>query len=201
MSHSLPPKCLILVLLPLVFSPSWISAAIAQDTFGAKDKASVEAVESLNAAAAYKTGDYETARRGWLALADKGNTSAMINLANLYEQGQGVARDLPEAIHWLERAAELGDSRAQFELGLAHEKGIGVERDPRAAAEWFRKAAEQGDNTAQFNLAVMLATAYGGGLSESTLEQRTEAVTWLKKAAAGGHPDATNLLATLEALN
>ncbi len=178
-----------------------MSAAFSQDTFGGKDKASVEAVESLNAAAAYKTGDYEAARSGWLALADKGNTSAMINLANLYEQGQGVTQDFPEAIQWLEKAAVLGDSRAQFELGMAHEKGIVVDRDPQAAAGWFRKAAEQGDSTAQFNLAVMLATAYGAGLSESTSEQRAEAVAWLKKAAAGGHPDASHLLATLEALN
>ncbi len=201
MSYSLPSKILSLVLLPFVLPSSSVSSAFAQDTFGAKDQASIQAVESLNAAAAYKTGDYETAKRGWLALANKGNTSAMINLANLYEQGQGVAQDFPEAIQWLEKAAALGDSRAQFELGMAHQRGIGVDRDLHAAAGWFHKAAEQGDNTAQFNLAVMLATAYGAGLSESTPEQRTEAAAWLKKAATGGHPDASNLLATLEALN
>lgn len=178
-----------------------VSAPRAQDEFGARDQTSVQAVESLNAYAAYKLGDYETAREAWLDLAARDNTSAMLNLANLYAQGQGVEADPAEAIQWLEKAAALGDSRAQFELGMAHENGIGVERDPRAAADWFREAAEQGDKEAQFNLAVMLATAYGAGLNESSPEQRTEATAWLKKAAAGGHPDAPAFLATLEAQN
>ena len=178
-----------------------VAPALAQDTFGSRDQASTEAVESLNAYAAYKLGDYDTAREAWLELAAKDNTSAMLNLANLYAQGQGVARDPAKGVQWLEQAAALGDSRAQFELGMAHENGIGVERNPRAAAQWFRKAAEQGDKEAQFKLAVMLATDYGAGLTESSSEQRTEAMAWLKKAAAGGHPDAPGFLATLEALN
>jgi TPR repeat protein len=201
LSYLLPKKCLYLALPLFVLSAFSVSSAFSQDEFGAKDQASIEAVESLNAAAAYKTGDYETARHGWLALADKGNTSAMLNLANLYAQGQGVEPDPAEAIRWLEKAAALGDSRAEFELGMAYERGIGVDRDPRAAAEWFRRAADQGDKEAQFNLAVMLATAYGAGLGESGPEQRAEAIAWLKKAAASGHPDASNLIATLEALN
>ena len=178
-----------------------VSALRAQDEFGSRDQTSVQAVESLNAYAAFKLGDYETAREAWLDLAARDNTSAMLNLANLYAQGQGVEADPVEAVQWLEKAAALGDSRAQFELGMAHENGIGVERNPRAAADWFRKAAEQGDKEAQFNLAVMLATAHGAGLTESSPEQRTEAVAWLKKAAAGGHPDAPAFLATLEAQN
>jgi TPR repeat protein len=178
----------------------WVSSPIAQETFGVRDKASVEAVESLNAAAAYKMGDYETARQRWLALAAKDNTSAMINLANIYEQGQGVPRDMTKAIQWLEKAATLGDSRAQFELGMAYERGLGVERDPKRAAQWFRRAAEQGDSTAQFNLGVMLATSYGKGLEHSSPEERAEAVEWLEKAAAGHHPDAAEFLSTLKAM-
>jgi len=83
----------------------WAASPIAQDIFGVRDKTSVEAVESLNAAAAYKMSDYETASRRWLAVADKDNTSAMIDLANIYEQGQGVPRDLAMAVQWLEKAA------------------------------------------------------------------------------------------------
>lgn len=177
------------------------TSAVAQDTFGQRDQASVDAVESLNAYAAYKLGDYETARERWLALAERGNTSAMINLANLHEQGQGVPRDLAKAVAWLTQGAELGDSRAQLNLGLAYEKGTGVERDPRQAAQWFRQAAEQGDTTAQFNLGVMLATAYGEGLGSSEPADRAEAAAWLEKAAAGGHPDAAEFLATVRSID
>jgi TPR repeat protein len=174
-----------------------VRAADAQDGFGQRDQASVDAVESLNAYAAYKLGDYQTARERWLALAERGNTSAMINIANMYEQGQGVEQDQQTALSWQRRAADLGDSRAQLHLGVAYEEGHGVERDPRQAAEWFRKAAEQDDATAQFNLGVMLATAYGEGLDQSTPAERTEAITWLERAADGGHPDAAQLLSTL----
>lgn len=170
-----------------------------QDTFGQRDATSVEAVESLNAYAAYKLGNYENAREAWLALADRGNTSAMINLANMYEQGQGIPADKGVARTWMEKAAALGDSRAQLHLGEDYEAGHGVERNPREAAAWFRKAAEQGDATAQFNLGVMLATAYGEGLAHSPPDQRAEAAAWLEKAADGGHPDAAGFLASLKA--
>jgi TPR repeat protein len=83
----------------------WADSPIDQDIFGVRDKESVEAVESLNAAAVYKMSDYETARQSWLAVADRDNTSAMIDLANIYEQGQGVPRDLTKAVQWLEKAA------------------------------------------------------------------------------------------------
>lgn len=170
-----------------------------QTPFGQPDRASIEAVKSLEAYAAYKLGDYETARQRWLPLAEGGNTSAMINLANLYEQGQGVARDYAAAAAWLVKAAERDDPRAQVSLGLAYETGQGVERDPHAAAGWFRRAAEQGDSTAQFNLGVMLATAHGEGLAASTPEQRREAMVWLDRAVQGGEREAEDLLNLLRA--
>ncbi len=171
----------------------------AGEPFGERDRASTEAVQGLNAYAAYKMGDYETARAGWEELAQTGNTSAMLNLANLYGQGQGVPRDPARAAAWIRRAATLGDPRAQVELGLAFENGQGVPRDPQIAADWFRRAADQGDATAQFNLGVMLATAYGEGLEHSTATARQEAADWLRKAAAQGHPDARAFLTLLEA--
>ncbi len=167
--------------------------------FGQPDRVSIEAVKSLEAYAAYKLGDYETARQRWLPLAEGGNTSAMINLANLYEQGQGVARDPVAAAAWLTKAAELDDPRAQVSLGLAYETGQGVARAPRTAAAWFRRAAEQGDTTAQFNLGVMLATAYGEGLAASTPEQRREAMAWLDRAVQGGEREAEDMLNLLRA--
>lgn len=186
------------ILVAGVFLMAEPSLTRAQDSFGKVDTNSVEAVESLKAYAAYKSGDYETAKERWLSLAERGNTSAMLNLANMYDQGQGVRQDPAAGLVWLERAAALEDARAQLQLGLAYENGHGVERDPRQAAKWFRKAAEQGDATAQFNLGVMLATSYGSGLEHSSPKERAEAVQWLEKAAAAGHPDAPAFLSTLE---
>jgi TPR repeat protein len=165
-----------------------------------RDKNSVEAVQSLEAYAKYKMGQYDEAREIWIELADKNNTTAFINLANLYEHGQGVERNLPTSIAWLKKAAELGDSRGQFQLGMAYEKGLGVKKDLHEAAKWLEKAAEQNDGRAQFNLGVMFATNFGQGIMTSSQEQRKQAISWLEKAKENSTEDAQeflNLLLTL----
>jgi len=177
-----------------------VSVAGEVDGFSGRDKASREAVESLEAYAVYKMGQYEEARTIWLSLASRKNASAMINLANMAEQGQGTPRDLKKAAEWLRKAANLNDTRGQLQLGLAYEKGLGVKRSPQIAAEWFQKAAKQGDSTAQFNLGVMLATNYGQGVRSSSLKQRKEAIKWLEAAAMAEHPDAKGFLGMLKAL-
>ena len=162
-----------------------------------RDKNSVEAVQSLEAYAKYKMAQYEEAREIWLSLAERNNTSALINLANLYEQGQGVPRDLKKSISWLEKAAKLGDVRGQFQLAMAYEKGLGVDRDLHKAALWLEKAAAQNDGQAQFNLGVMLATNFGQGVTTSSEEQRKKAIAWLKKAKENNVEDAQEFLTLL----
>ena len=88
----------------------------AQDTGLDRDRASVEAVGNLEAYTAYKMAQYDRARELWLALAEAGNTTAMVSLANLYAQGQGVPRDPEAAFDWTRQAAERGDVRARLEL-------------------------------------------------------------------------------------
>jgi TPR repeat protein len=162
-----------------------------------RDRASVEAVQSLQAYAAYKSGNFAQARLLWEDLAARGNTTAMNNLANMFEQGQGSPKDPAASIQWLRKAAELGDPVAQLNLGLAFERGTGVTRDNHEAARWFRKSAEQGDRDAQFNLGVMLATNYGAGAESATGEQRAEARKWLTRSAAQGHEEARTFIGLL----
>ncbi|ORU93517.1 MAG: hypothetical protein A6F70_05805 [Cycloclasticus sp. symbiont of Bathymodiolus heckerae] len=169
----------------------------ANDFTAGRDKNSVQAVQSLEAYAKYKMAQYDEAREIWLMLAEKNNASALINLANLYEQGQGVERDLKQSVAWLRQAADLGDVRGQYQLAMAYEKGLGVDRDLHQAAYWLEKAAEQGDETAQFNLGVMLATNYGEGLTTSSNEQRQSAVKWLTQADENGVEDAKQFLSLL----
>ena len=185
----------------ILFCFSSISLVAANDFSEGRDINSVQAIRSLEAYAKYKMGQYEEAREIWSSLAEQNNATAMINLANLYEQGQGVERDLKQSIDWLTKAADLGDTRGQFQLAMAYEKGLGVERDLQKAAYWLTKAAEQGDETAQFNLGVMLATNYGKGLATSSEEQRTEAMYWLTNADNSGFEDAREFLNLLSALH
>ena len=161
------------------------------------DQVARQGLAALHAYAAYKSGNYNRALDLWRTLAEQGNTTAMNNLANMYEQGQGTEQDLGKAADWLRKAAEVGDHIAQLNLGLAYEKGRGVPRDNEQAAHWFRLAAEQGDRDAQFNLGIMLATAYGEGFAAATGAQKQEAGEWLAKASEGGHPDAGAFLSLL----
>lgn len=156
-----------------------------------------EAVTNLKAYAEYKMGNYDEARRIWQGLADKGNTTALLNLANLFQQGQGVSKDDQEAHELLAKAAALGDSRAQYELGMAYEKGHVVKRDIEKAATLLKKSADQGYADGQFSYGVMLATAHGQGLEKSTRQQRQEALQLLLKAKAAGHLEAGDYIETI----
>ena len=56
--------------------------------------------------AAMHRGDYETAYREWLALAQAGEARAQFHLGVLYERGWGVPQDFREAARWYRKAAE-----------------------------------------------------------------------------------------------
>lgn len=157
-----------------------------------------EAVTNLNAYAVYKMGKYDEARQIWEELAAKGNTTALINLANMFQQGQGVTEDQKRGLDYVHQAAAIGDARAQHELGMAYEKGTVVARDIDKAALWLKKSAEQDYADGQFAYGVMLATAHGKGVDKTTAAERAEALDWLRKAKALGHREAGDYIAILE---
>lgn len=168
------------------------------DDFATPDTVSRQAVDGLEAYAAYKMGRYVEARALWEALAAQGNTTAMVNLATLFEQGQGTPADRARALAWTRKAAEAGDARAMVSLGLAHEGALGLPRDMAAAERWFRAAAEQGDADGHFNLGVLLLTNRGAGAETASADQRRQARDHLDAAAAQGHVRARALLADLD---
>jgi TPR repeat protein len=133
-----------------------------------------------DAAAAYNRGDYETARRLWLPLAEVGNTDAQTKLGLIYEKGQGVPHDYAAATMWYRKAADQGDPTAQFFLGMMYENGRGVPQEDAIAVNWYRKAADQGEPNAQCNLGFMYYNGRGVTRDYGT------AATWFCKAAEQG---------------
>jgi len=144
-----------------------------------------------DAAAAYSRGDYATARRLWLPLAEGGNADAQTMLGIIYEEGYDVSQDYAAAVTWYRQAADQGHPDAQFYLALMHDLGKGVPLDPMAAAQWLSEAADQGHADAQFNLGVM----YEDGIGVS--QDHEAAVTWYRKAAEQGHAKAQNNLGAM----
>jgi len=80
----------------------------------------------------------------YLAKAEQGNVDAQYNLGIMYYHGEGVPKNLDEALHWFHLAAEQNDADAQYNLGFMYGKGEGTKKDQRQSLEWFQKAAAQG---------------------------------------------------------
>jgi localization factor PodJL len=117
------------------------------------------------------------------AAAGAGDPAAQFEIASRFAEGSGVAVDLAQAFHWLQRAAMRGHGPAQYRLGIAFERGNGVVSDPERAKAWYRRAAEQGVVRAMHNLAVLTI-----GLDRNTSDYAT-AARWFAEAADLGLVD------------
>src|SRR6201994_1252920 len=122
------------------------------------------------------------AMAAWRKAADKGSTSAMVELGVLYGTGAGVARDEEAARKLFERAAQAGNPRGVSNLA-ALSGGGGAPADPARARELLGKAAETNPE-AQYQLGLMLADGTGGAKDEIGARNLFE------KAAAQNHPGA-----------
>ena len=118
----------------------------------------------------------------WRNAADKGSTSAMVELGVLYGTGAGVARDEAQARKLFERAAEAGNPRGVSNLA-ALGGGAGASSDPARARELLSKGAET-NAEAQYQLGMMLAEGSGGAKDDAAARALFE------KAAAQNHPGA-----------
>jgi len=93
---------------------------------------------------AYEKGDYATALKEFLPLADAGQTSAEAAVGQMYFEGKGMAPDPKQAARYLEPAASKGNARAQYLLGKLYLSGEGVGApDPAKAAALTKAAADQ----------------------------------------------------------
>jgi TPR repeat protein len=140
---------------------------------------------------ALKAQRWADAYRILLPEAKGGNSLAQYNLALLLSEGLGVAKDLPQAAQWYERAANSGDLEAKVNLGLMYVAGEGVKRDPVRAVQLYREAANEGNGMAQNNL----GAAYLKG--EGVERDDAEALRWLNKAAEQNVSQAQNTLGGL----
>jgi TPR repeat protein len=142
----------------------------------------------------------------------------------MYVNGEGVEKDLSEALLWYERAAEQGDANAQFMLGKMHAAGQGVEQDLPQAYVWMNMAASAGHREAQEEakrlttrvspdevFGAVFQRADGGSVSaqfllgilyangEGTPKDPAQSLRWWRRAAEQGHAVAQFNLAVLYA--
>ncbi len=150
-------QALALCLLMSTWAERAASAAKASDNqFGDQDRVTGNMIRALNAYAVYKMGQYESAFGQYLELAEEGSRQGMVNVANMYAQGQGVEKSQEKAFQWYVRAAESGDSISMVEVARAYDQGVGTGVDRHQAMHWYRKAAQAGSNDARWTLGHML---------------------------------------------
>jgi len=128
----------------------------------------------------------------WIAAAaEKGNAAAAYNMGSLLRDGgDSFPPNKTEAIKWFKIAAAQNDASAASKVARAYFNGDqGVGADTQEAIRWVQKAAELHDIESQFLLAQIL-------LEGEEVDQDIETgQSWLRRAAAHGHPDAAQMLA------
>ena len=141
-----------------------------------------------NGFAAYKRGDFGTALRFWLPLAERGDAGAQNNVGYMYSRGEGVPRNFELAASWFQKSANQGHADGLHNLGLRYANGEGVPLNDAMAMTLFLKAAKQGHAGAEAEIGIRYAQGRGVARDDVT------AVSWFRKAASQGYGVAQNNL-------
>lgn len=94
--------------------------------------------------------DMRSAFRLYLKAAKNGDSGSQLNVANLYDAGDGVRRNCEAALYWYKRAYRRGSASAASNIGVSWRN----EKKPKLALEWFRKAVRLGDDEANLEIAL-----------------------------------------------
>ncbi|MCW3147863.1 sel1 repeat family protein [Stutzerimonas stutzeri] len=101
-----------------------------------------------------KTGNFEAAKAIFEDCVTRWNdVYSLISLAQMYESGSGVTKDLSKSAALLKQGAEQPDatsyvSLARYHWGVALAEGRGVEQDRAAARDWLQRASAGGQSEA-----------------------------------------------------
>ena len=106
--------------------------------------------------------------------AEAGHVPSMLDLALMYNTGEGGTADPFKAALWYKRAADLGSSAGMVNLGFMHQQGKGVEKNDITAVALYRRAAAEGNPSGIHNLAAMLDS--GRGVARKDPEQAADLI-------------------------
>jgi TPR repeat protein len=144
----------------LVAEYNWASTWMEQPEYNESDVIYIEDIELIaeqgNAAALYLLGvyhsgsnedkqvDIDLALKYYEKAVQQQFYPAINNLADKYENGTGVAKNVKIAFEFYSAAADQGIAASQFSLGLFYLKGLYVEKDEELARDWLKKAEKNG---------------------------------------------------------
>jgi len=127
----------------------------------------------------------------WLRrAAQHGLSPAQNTLGVILSNGDGVKRDIDEALSWLRKAFHAGDTCAAQNIALTYRQ-IG---DLRTAVKWFRKSADAGDGDALVQLGIHYYWGKGVRKNPRAAVGCFRAATKVKYISEVGRDDAFFLL-------
>lgn len=115
--------------------------------------------------------------------AELGKPKAQYELAQMYFVGNGIERNVDEAILWYKKVAEQGNVEAQYKLADIYFTGNGIDKNYKEAFNYYKQSAEKGYKNSYFNLAELY---YSGDNGEKNLQ---EALKWYLKTKEMNNPE------------
>lgn len=135
--------------------------------------------------------DYAAAHAIYLSLANQNDAKACYNLGLMYQDGDGVAKNMDEAVKWYTKSAELNYKEAQYTLAsLVFQRQIQSISYPQAVT-YYEQAAKQGHVKSQLNLGMLYLRG------DVIAQDMPAAVQWLNLAASNNNSEAQGYLADL----
>jgi TonB family protein len=120
--------------------------------------------------------------------AERGDPDAIANLADLYNRGEGVAKDDAKAISLYSQAAAKNHVRAMEMVGFMRCEGQAGPVDFIEARRWFERAAALGSDYSERRLGLLYENGQG------VEKDATKAFEWMERAARSGDAWAQNYL-------
>jgi len=78
-----------------------------------------------------------------------GDADAQYKLADIFQKGKGVAKNITHAFYWYQKAAQQGNLPAQFNVWYAYLTGEGTQENAHLAKKWFARASLKNTSSTQ----------------------------------------------------
>lgn len=134
--------------------------------------------------------DYEKAAYWMRLAAEKGETSAIINMGDYYFYGEGVPYDVQTAVSWWKKIAKSSEP-ARLRLGMQYCKESGYPLDLNKAISFWEHEANKDNFIAQYSLGI----CYYEGVPLQLMPDYEKAVFWLLKSSERDYEPAWKALA------
>jgi TPR repeat protein len=127
---------------------------------------------------------------GFRRAAEHGLSAAQNTLGVVLSNGDGVGKNVDEALSWLRKAFRAGDTCAGQNIAITYRE-IG---DLRTAVKWFRKSADAGDGDALIQLGIHYYWGKGVRKNPKAAIRCFRMASKAKFISEGGRDDAFFLL-------